>query len=327
MRASESSPAAPTKVPEPVTAESTREAKELLTYLYSVYGKVTLTGQHNQMFHMSEPSEGVAKITGRYPLIWGGEWGFSDERHDIDNIKYRPKLLDEIREQHKAGRIICMTYHQASPTVGEPCDFRGGVQVKLTDAEWDAILTEGTALHKVWEEHVDRLAEALKTLQKEHIPVIFRPYHEMNGGWFWWGGHPDRFLKLWEMIYIRFTKVHKLRNLLWAWNPDKPFEGVDKFFPGIDKVDLLGTDIYPDRNRKETYPQEWYDRMKGLAGEKPLALSEMSQIPSEEELVRQPWAWFMCWDNMVFSANSPEQMKTIFSSPKVISERTAAGKN
>jgi len=306
--------------PAPITRGATREAKELLAYIYSQYGKVTLSGQHNQMFHMSEPSEGVQKIAGKYPLVWGGEWGFSDERHDIDNVKYRPRLLEQIREQHKAGRIICITYHQASPTVGEPCDFRGGVQVKLSDPEWDAILTEGSPLHKVWEEHVDRLAEAFKTLQKERIPVIFRPYHEMNGGWFWWGGQPERFLKLWSMTYDRFTKVHKLRNLLWAWNPDKPYEGVEKFFPGLDRVDLLGTDIYPDRNRKETYPQEWYDRMKGLAGTKPLALSEMSVIPTEEELIRQPWSWFMCWDNMVFGANSPEHLKAIFASPKALSD-------
>lgn len=322
MKISEASPAPRVGTPDPVTPGSARETKDLLSYLYSVYGKVTLTGQHNQMFHMSEPSEGVAKITGQYPLVWGGEWGFSDERHDIDNVKYRPNLLDQIRRQHKAGRIICITYHQASPTVGEPCDFRGGVQVKLTDEDWDAILTEGTHLHQVWKDHVDRLAEAFKALQNEQIPIIFRPYHEMNGGWFWWGGQADRFLKLWEMIYSRYTEVHQLRNLLWAWNPDKPIEGVEQYFPGLDKVDLLGTDIYPDPNRKETYPQEWYDRIRALAGEKPLALSEMSQIPTQEELARQPWAWFMGWDNLVFSANTPEQMRSIFRSSRVCSERS-----
>jgi mannan endo-1,4-beta-mannosidase len=307
--------------PTPVNPHATREARALLDYLYSESGKVTLSGQHNQMFHMSEPSEHIQKLTGKYPLVWGGEWGFSDERHDTDNIKYRLRLLDQIRAQAKAHRIVVITYHQASPTIGEPCDFKGGVQVKITDADWDAILTEGTPLHKVWEEHVDRLAAALETLQKEHIAIIFRPYHEMNGDWFWWGGKPDRFKALWNMIYHRFVEVHHLNNVLWAWTSDRPWEGVEKFYPDGNTVDILGTDIYPLRGRPEVYPQEWYDRMHALAAGKPLALSEMAVLPTAENLKTQPWSWFMCWDNMVFSGNSEDQIKATYANATVKSDR------
>ena len=142
----------------------------------------------------------------------------------------------------------------------------------------------------------------------------------MDGGWFWWGGNPEQFKKLWAMIYDRYTNFHKLNNLLWAWNPDKPYAGVEKFFPGNATVDLFGTDIYPARDRKETYPQEWYDRMKGLAGDKPLALSEMSEIPTPESLEKQPWAWFMGWDNLTFSANKEDKIKAAFASEKYRSE-------
>ncbi|HEY0868406.1 MAG TPA: glycosyl hydrolase, partial [Fimbriimonas sp.] len=180
-----------------MNSEASPEARDLLKLFYRVSGRYTLSGQHNQMHHMSEPSERIQALTGRYPLIWGGEWGFSDERHDIDNVKYRPRLLEQIREQHRAGRIVVMTYHQASPTIGEPCDFRGGVQIKITEEDWDGILTQGAPLHKVWSEHVDRLAAALAMLRDEKIPIVFRPYHEMNGDWFWWGGKPERFKALW----------------------------------------------------------------------------------------------------------------------------------
>jgi mannan endo-1,4-beta-mannosidase len=304
----------------PVNPNATQEAKDLLAFLYSTYGKTTLTGQHDQMYHMSIGSDKIERMTGRHPLVWGCEWGFSDERHDVDNIKYRPKLMDEVRRHHQAGRIIVMTYHQASPTVGEPCGFESGVQAKLTEREWDDILTPGTNLHAIWEAHVDRLAEAFKKLQDEQIPFIFRPYHEMNGDWFWWGGDSERFKKLWAITYDRFTNTHRLNNLLWAWNPDKPWEGVDEFFPGHETVDLFGTDIYPAKDREETYPQEWYDRMKALAGDKPLALSEMSELPTPESLEKQPWAWFMSWDGLVFQANSDEKIKLIFNSPKFRSE-------
>lgn len=307
--------------PSPVNPRATPEARALLAYLYSVNGKVTLTGQHNQMPRMGVISEKVEEITGKYPLVWGGEWGFSDARNNTDDIKYRPKLLDQMRAQHKAGRILVMTYHQASPTVGEPCLFRGGVQLKLTDAEWDEILTKGTRLHRVWEEHVDRLAAALASLRDDRIPVIFRPYHEMNGGWFWWGGNALRFKALWLMTYNRYVNHHRLDNLLWAWNPDKPYPGVEDFYPGDATVDLLGTDIYPDPNRKETYPQEWYDRMKGLAGAKPLALSENSVLPDPAMFDRQPWTYFMAWDNMVFGANTEARMREVFADPRMRSVR------
>ena len=310
-----------TSAPVPVNPCATKEARELLAFFYHANGKVTLTGQHNQMPRMGITSEKVEEITGKYPLIWGGEWGFSDERHDTDNVKYRPKLLDQIRAQHRAGRIVVMTYHQASPTVGEPCDFRGGVQVSISDADWDEILATGTPLHKVWEEHVDRLAAALSTLRDEKIPVIFRPYHEMNGAWFWWGGEPERFKDLWHMTYDRFVNHHQLNNLLWAWNPDKPHPGVERFFPGHDTVDLLGTDIYPGRDREETYPQEWYDRMKGLAGDKPLALSEISEMPNPADFDRQPWTYIMGWDNLVFGANTPEQLWAYYHAPRSKSQR------
>lgn len=306
--------------PQPVNPKATKEARQLLDFLYAVKGKYTLSGQHNQLYHMGQISEKVEQISGKYPVIWGSDWGFSDERHDIDNIKYRPKLLNEIRAQHKAGRIVVITYHQASPTVDEPCDFRGGVQIKITESDWDAILTDGTPLHKVWQSNVDRLAEAFATMQKEHIPIIFRPYHEMNGSWFWWGGKPERFKPLWSMTYDRFVNKFKLNNLLWAWTPDKPYPGVEDYFPGLDHVDLLGTDIYPAADRKEAYPQEWYDRMKGLAGDKPLALSEMSLLPTAEELERQPWSYFMAWDDLVFRANKDDRIKEVFAYPRVLSE-------
>lgn len=270
---------------------------------------------------MSAVSDKIHQITGKFPLVWGGEWGFSDDRHDTDNVKYRPHLLDQIRENHKAGRIICITYHQASPTVGEPCDFQGGVICKITDADWDAILKEGTPLNKVWADHVDRLAMALKTLRDEHIPIIFRPYHEMNGAWFWWGGKPDRFKALWNLTYDRFVHRHKLNNLLWAWTCDRPWPGVETYYPGHSTVDLLGTDIYPAEDRKETYPTEWYNRMQRLAEGRPIGLSEISELPTPELLKSHKYAWFMCWDGMVFASNSTTKIKEVFASPAVLSVR------
>jgi len=304
----------------PVTPNASAPAQALLALLYQLQGHKTLSGQHNQLHKMSVASDEVHRITGHYPAVWGGEWGFSDSRHNIDNIAYRPALMEEIYQQHAAGRIIVMTYHQASPTVGEPCGFEDGVQAKLTEEDWEDLFQPGTPLRIVWEKHVDRLAVALKHLESRQIPVIFRPYHEMNGDWFWWGGHPEHFRQLWALIYDRYVNHHGLTNLLWAWNPDKPHEGVADFYPGHDTVDLLGTDIYPNEGRDETYPQAWYDRMAAIAEGRPLALSENSQVPTPADLDRMPWSYWMGWDNLTLKANSESALIEAFNDPRVISD-------
>lgn len=306
----------------PVNPDASREARDLLRRLYDVEARrQTLSGQHNQMFHMSEPSEKVEELTGVYPAVWGGEWGFSDADYKIDDIALRPKVLDEVRRHHAMGSILVLTYHQASPTVGEPCGFNPGVILDLTEQEYEAVLTPGSSLHTVWAEHVDRLAAALAELGRDGVPVILRPYHEMSGSWFWWGGDSARFLRLWGQLFDRFTKQHGLNNLLWAWNPDRPWPNVAEFFPGHETVDVLGADIYPLDGQPEVFPQEWYDRMRALAGDKPLALSEHSVLPDAATLERQPWCYFMAWDNMLFRANDPGAIVEAYANPGVVSLR------
>ena len=303
----------------PVNPSTINSALKLLEFLYSIQGKRTLSGQHNQLYNMSYPSEEVQSITGYYPVVWGGEWGFSDTRHNSDNIAYRPSLLEEIQRQHEAGRIVVMTYHQANPTIGEPCDFETGVLGNLTAAQWDQLFTPHSEIRLSWEAHIDRLAEAFLLLQSKQIPIIFRPYHEMNGDWFWWGGNSDRFKTLWNLIYDRFVNHHKINNLLWAWNPDKPWPGVVDFYPGHITVDLVGTDIYPNKDRPETYPQEWYDQMISIADGRPVALSENSQVPTPEELDRMPWSYWMGWDRLTFSANTESALRGTFLNRRVVS--------
>ena len=304
---------------QPVNPNATRQAQDLLGYLYSIKGNRTLSGQHNQLYGMSRHSEEVKRISGHYPAVWGGEWGFSDARHDTDNIAYRPALMEQIEAQHVGGRIVVLTYHQANPAIGEPCGFEDGVLGNLTSDQWEQLFTPGSELHQSWEAHVDRLAEALLVLQGKKIPIIFRPYHEMNGAWFWWGGEAEHFKALWHLIFDRYVTHHGLHNLLWAWNPDKPWPGVEDFYPGHETVDLLGTDIYPMEGR-ETYPQEWYDRMLTLAEGRPVALSENSEVPTSEQLDRMPWVYWMGWDNLTFKANTDEAIQAIMNDPRVISD-------
>jgi len=102
----------------------------------------------------------------------------------------------------------------------EPVTFRDSVQGHLTDFEWRELLTPGSALNRRWCAQVDVIAGYLKQLQAAHVPVLWRPYHEVNGDWFWWGGRKgkDGSAALYRQLYDRFVNRHHLDNLVWVWN-------------------------------------------------------------------------------------------------------------
>lgn len=299
----------------------TVEAQELLDFIYSIHGKYVLTGQHNYLGKMSVFTDSIFLLTGKYPAIWGSDYGFADSTHDIDNIKYRPLLVPEIVKQHNRGSIITLTYHQASPMVGEPCQFVGGVQTKLTEAEWNDLITEDTEINAIWKEYMDRLAMELKTLQELNIPVLFRPYHEMNGKWFWWGGKTGEqgFQALWKMLYHYYTDVHKLNNLIWVWSPDKPWHGLKEYYPGDEYVDIVSLDIYPEKDTNIVFRPEWYAEIKEIAGDRPFAIGECSTMPTLKEYETQSgYAWFMLWSDLGYRHNTLEQLVEVFNSEKCL---------
>ncbi len=305
---------------EPTNPRATPAARRLLAFLQQTAAEGrTLSGQHNYFSQQPLSSDRVTALTGRAPLIWGGEWGFSDAAHPSDDVAHRPRLIAEMRARHAAGHIVVLTWHQASPAVGEPCPFEGGVKCQISDAQWREVLTPGSPLHHVWLAHVDRLAAGLAEMRDAEVPIVFRPYHEMNGDWFWWGGRSGEtnYTALWRALYARLAGYHQLDNLLWAWCSDRPWPGVEAYWPGAEWVDLLGADIYPIEGRPEVFPQEWFDRLHRLAAGKPLALTEHSVLPTAEQLETQPWVWLMGWVDLLFSTNTAEQIRHAYALPRL----------
>lgn len=310
-----------TRVIKTVNPNATKEAQRLLEFIYEIQEKYVITGQHNYLGRMSIYTDSIYLLTGKYPGMWGGDYGFADSTHDIDNIKYRPLLVPEVIKQHNRGSIITLTYHQASPNIGEPCQFKSGVQNKLSKQQWTDIITDGTELNTIWKEYVDRLAIELKELQKQNIPILFRPYHEMNGNWFWWGGKEGSqgFAKLWRMLYRRYTDYHGLNNLVWVWSPDKPWHGLKEYYPGDSLVDIVSLDIYPQKDTTVTFRKEWYDEIKELAGKRPFAIGECSRMPTLDEYKTQSgYAWFMLWSDLGTKDNTVEELKEVFNSEKCL---------
>ena len=302
----------------PVNPNATPAARALLQEIDSVSGKATLTGEHNFPNTVSRYSNRVYELTGRYPAIFGQDFGFSTGE-DKDSTLGRPSMIEEVIRQYRAGSVIALCWHAVRPTEDEPVTFHDSVQGKLTDWEFQQVLTPGTELHARWERQVDRIAGYLRELQDAGVPVLFRPYHEMNGNWFWWGGRPgpDGTAALYRMIFDRYVHVHHLNNLVWVWNVNAPSVNagpVDQYWPGPGYADVVAMDIYG------AFEQSDYDSMLALAGDhKPVALAEVGTMPTLEVLASQPrWAYMMMWSGSAEGANSPAQLQAIFHAPNLV---------
>ena len=313
----------------PVTPKASPEARALLKFFHDISGKYTLTGQHNYPNVKDRNSRFAAGYIGKTPAVFSTDMGFARDG-DTDSYLARPDIVEEAKRQHKLGSIITLCWHAVPPTADEPVTFRpksGGappeslasVQGRLLDSQFRDVLTPGTALHKKWCRQVDSVAVYLKKLRDAHVPVLWRPYHEMNGDWFWWGGRHGTYgtAALYRQLFDRYVKLHKLNNLIWVWSmdrPNKPEMNFSTFFPGSRYVDILALDVYGADFRRS-----YYDSLDALSGGKPLVLGEVGNPPKPEILADQPkWSYYVVWAGMVRNT-SRKQYQILLNDPRMLS--------
>ncbi|UGU17886.1 glycoside hydrolase family 26 protein [Sinomicrobium kalidii] len=301
---------------QPVNKKATKEARHLLNYIYSLGDKI-LTGQHSYNENPAEFYDDAQKITGKYPAVWGTDLYWNNRGNPGERV------VREAVKMHEKGAIVTLMWHVGRPVDNVPYSWSESVQEPVSENDWQQLFTPGSEVHRRWQAQVDTIAKTLKKLQERHIPVLWRPYHEMNGVWFWWGNRPgeDGFVKLWKMLYRRLTDHHKLNNLIWVWNANGPRDipydeafAYRDFYPGPDYVDILATDVY-----HYDYEQKDYESLLELAAGKPIALGEVGQLPKPEILEKQPeWSWFMVWSDWLHTANTEERVKSIYDLPQSI---------
>ena len=188
----------------------------------------------------------VRETAGSYPAVIGSELGWLEQGGPVSLDKVR---FDRIRhwmvEAYGMGGVNTASWHLNNPVSG--------------GSAWDttaavAAILPGGAQHDKYVAWLDRLADFLgsvRTADGEPVPIIFRPFHEMGGGWFWWGrGHatPEDYRALWRFT-VEYVRDHKgVHNLLWAYSPnalrDVGQDGYWTWYPGDAYVDVLGFDDY-----------------------------------------------------------------------------------
>ena len=302
---------------EPVNKNASKEARALLKYICELDSNI-LSGQHCYSHETDRFYEKAKEITGKYPAVWGTDLYWSGGETDPGF-----KVVNEVIRKHNEGAIITLMWHVGRPTDDAPYGWKSSVQNILSDEEWHDLVTPGTEIHNRWLNQVDKLAVHLKKIQENNIPVLWRPYHEMNGVWFWWGNKKGEkgYAELWRLLYKRLTDYHKINNLIWVWNANAPrdipedeaFDYKD-FYPGHAYVDILATDVY-----HFDYEQKDYEQLLTLAEGKPIALGEVGQLPKTNILKAQPkWSWFMVWSGWLLTANTEERVIEVYEYSKTI---------
>lgn len=243
-----------------INENASDNARELMRYLKSIYGKNTLAGQYINEYEdftspefCSDPGDpttstvflanelrAVNDVTGEYPAMIG---------LDVSGIECGERCfsIEQAMEWHDAGGIVTLCWHWKVDNLdGKPREF----YTEKTAFDLSAALADKDGeLYKSLIADIDAVSERLKVLADADVPVLWRPLHEASGGWFWWGAQgADAYKQLWDILLERMIGVHHLDNLIWVWNGQDP-----DWYVGDDKCDIVGDDPYYDFNEREEY--------------------------------------------------------------------------
>lgn len=283
--------------------------EKIIKYLHSVVaGGYVITGQHCGNGNATAQGytdyvEGLYKATGKYPALIGLEYGYSPG-NDLN-------FINGFALRHAAkGGFITITWHADNPWVeGYNCRWNSVENKYIIDFRKllkDAPDSEEKSNYR---NELMKVGAALQQLQEAGVVVLWRPFHEMNGSWFWWGPddlkspqNSEEYRLLWKDMYETFTSVLGLNNLIWIYSPIAKSEWtatLDCFYPGEEWVDIYGVDIYSSTPEFKDYDDAKKHGMPVVAGEIGPVKEAYGSFDALEtmEQMRGKAAWFLQWSS------------------------------
>ena len=282
-----------------VSKHASKAAIELFDYLRSIYGKKVLSGQQ---YLQCEELEDIVywRATGELPAVRGYDLMDMDKKKGDDQVNRAIKWAKD------TGCIITMCWHWYAPDDMDDMEnccwsfyYKTTSYNHKTSFDLLKAVEPGTREYDFAVSRIDKAAMLLKKFEDENIPVLFRPLHEANGDWFWWGRRKDcpeesteAYKKLWYMIFDRIENYHKLSNIIWVWN------GQDKSMAvHPNTYDICGDDIYSQLPDDHSSQKERFEYLISYTHGKMATLSECGFIPDPEEMAKDKvnWLWWLPW--------------------------------
>jgi mannan endo-1,4-beta-mannosidase len=235
----------------------------------------------------SNESDGIFALTQQRPGIlacdYARGWDTTPAGQEADLINYDCNV--GLKAHWDAGGLVQISNHIPNPYYqgnsvwnSTSNSWVGAYNAKITNAQFQEILTNGTWARTRWIAIMDKIAAGLGDLQASGVTVLYRPLHEMNGDWFWWGAsgynnndttRMNLVKALYQDMFNYFKNTKGLNNLIWVYSPDHSRDYKTAYFPGSSYVDIVGLDAYTDNPGAIN----GYNEMMGL--NKPFALAEI----------------------------------------------------
>ena len=246
----------------PSDKKATKETIALYNNLKKLLKKGFMFGHQDDLAYgvdwkYKDERSDIKDVTGDYPAVYGWELGHLeiDQPTNLDSVPF-DRMQKMIRQGYDRGGVITISWHLNNPLTGKTAWNPAEGTVKS--------ILPGGEKHDLYKSWLDKLAvffNDLKGSKGEFIPVIFRPYHELNGNWFWWGGKNsdnEDFKKLWRFTIDYLRNEKNIHHLLIAYNTDR-FNSREEYlakYPGDDWVDVIGFDIYQRNSTNEKFIQD-----------------------------------------------------------------------
>ncbi len=295
---------------EPADPDLMPEARRLLDYLESQYGREILTGISR--FGGGPPA--VLHRTGREPAVSGTDiYGFHTKFGEQYHSVVRGVVADCTRWWHQKGGIVTLHYHWGKPGDADGSAWVGGAR-GTGRLDLARAATPGTEEHDVFIQDLSVTADYLQQLADAKVPVLWRPFHEIDGGWFWWtdAKTPENTAALWRAMFDYLVKERGLHNLIWVYNAahranalgrDATFEENvahrRRFYPGAAYVDIASIDTYANRDLGWGAPQDdarrrAHELMEQVSPGKILAIAEDSALVNPDVAQEEGPSWLYC---------------------------------
>lgn len=191
----------------------------------------------------------VKDVTGSHPAVIGLDFEKVTTSDQQRFEKVRQNLVKAVIDTYGRGGVSTFAWHASNPANDGSFYWEKDPVKVVSD------ILRGDKLHGKYKTYLKAVADVsseFKTLDGELIPVIFRPFHEFDGDWFWWGkGHctKEEFIALWRFTVEYLRDSLHVHNFIYAFSPDCKFFTEDEFqdyYPGDDYVDMVGMDNYWD---------------------------------------------------------------------------------
>lgn len=288
-----------TKLSNPkASPEARRLFKELISYHRA--GKI-LSGQMWAPWGRFDEVERIHELTGRYPAVRG---------HDLIHERSNAREIKLLIDWYRRGGIPTLMWHWGAPTKGE-----GYEQSKMT-IDVKQCFVDGTPENKAMWDDLKRIGKWLKQLHEAKVPVLWRPMHEFDGRWFWYGkGTGEDFAKLWRTMYDYYTHEMGLNNLIWVLPHSGEFKA--EYNPGREYYDIAGADTYDNNTLERLYHSVEAEHGKDNIL---IPLHECGKLPDPDECREKGmmWSWWMLWHTNFVSDHDKAELKRIYNHEMIL---------